>query len=855
MMTKKPANEEIASLPAGVQVTTLDNGLTLIIREDHSAPVVSVQAWCMTGSIHEGKWLGAGLSHVLEHMLFKGTATRPGSRIDQEVQEAGGYMNAYTSFDRTVYHIDVPNTGARVALDILCDIMQNASLPGDELAKEMDVIRREMDMNVDDPGRRASRRLFETAYTRSPYRFTIIGYPDIFNELKPEDIATYYREKYAPNNVFYVVVGDIKHDEVVAQIRSAYEKTRARPLPSAVLPEEPRQTAPREIIEEAPIELGHLHFAWHIPELRHPDVAVLDVLAVLLGNGRSSRLYQEVREKQGVVHHADAWTYNPGNPGLFGISAVIDADQFLAARDALLAEVEKMKTAPVSGEELAKAVKQFVSATWSTRKTMQGQAQDLGGNWLAANDLNFSERYLAAVRRVTPGDLQRVARDYLAPENRTLFGLLPTGSVPKRSNGAAATIENPIQKFEFANGLKLLIKEDTRLPFVEFRAVFQGGVLSESPASNGITQLMGKMLLKGTASRSAEQIAREIESVGGSIDSYGGNNSFGINAEVLSSDLEVGLNLLADVLLNPTFPPEALEREREVQLANIQAQKDHLLKSASNAMRRGLFGDSGYGLDPQGNEVSVTKLQGHDLKRFHQEFAVPNNCVLAIFGDVKGEAIRAAVEKKFQDWKPLANASLAARIPGDHPTRTSPIRLEETRDKKQAVLVTGFPGTTLQNRDRYALDLLQETCSDLGSRLFLRIREELGLAYYVGAQHFPGLAPGYFSFYVGTMPEKVDLVEKELMREAELLRTEGLTEAELNRAKAKIIGQRKISRQDLGSLAMTAALDELYGLGYEHSDHEEAQYSAVTLDEVKTVARKYLRPEAVAVAIVGPAKT
>jgi zinc protease len=250
------ATSEIPSLPPGVKLTTLENGLIVIVREDHSAPVVSAQAWCAAGSIHEGKWLGAGLSHVLEHMLFKGTTTRPGSRIDQEVQEAGGYMNAYTSFDRTVYHIDVPNTGARTAIDILCDIMQHATLPPDELAKEMDVIRREMDMGQDDPGRRASRRLFEVAYTRSPYRFTIIGYPDIFNELKPEDIRNYYHEKYAPNNVFYVIAGDIKNDDVVAQIKAAYAKTKSRAIPPIVLPIEPKQTASREIIEETNIELG-----------------------------------------------------------------------------------------------------------------------------------------------------------------------------------------------------------------------------------------------------------------------------------------------------------------------------------------------------------------------------------------------------------------------------------------------------------------------------------------------------------------------------------------------------------------------------------------------------------------------
>ena len=849
-MSRNPSSAAaIPAIPPGVKLTTLDNGLTLIVREDHSAPVVSAQAWCMAGSIHEGKWLGAGLSHVLEHMLFKGTTTRPGSRIDQEVQEAGGYMNAYTSFDRTVFHIDVPSTGAKVALDILCDIMQHATLPPDEMAKEKQVILREMDMNVDDPGRRASRRLFETAYTRSPYRFTVIGYPDIFNELNPEDIAAYYREKYAPNNLFYVVAGDVKPDDVVAQIRAACAQAKARALPPVALPEEPRQTAPREVIEEAPIELGYFYFAWHIPELRHPDVPVLDVLAVLLGSGRSSRLYQAVRERKGLVNSVDAWTYSPGNPGLFGLSATVDADKFAAARDAMLAEVEQMKTTTVPAVELTKAVKQFVSATLSARKTMQGQAQDLGGSWLAANDLNFSERYLAAVKRVTPADLRRAARKYLTPENRTLYALLPAGATPKAAVEGETSREQPVQKFELANGLRLLVKEDHRLPFVEFRAVFQGGVLAENAGNNGVTQLTGKLLLKGTARRSAEDIAREIESVGGSIDSYGGNNSFGVNAEVLSSDFSTGLDLMADVLLHPTFPAPALERERQVQLAGIRAQKDHLLQSASLAMRRALFGERGYGLDALGTEGSVQSIQTADLNAFHQRLAVPNNCVLAIYGDVQTGEVRSAVEKAFGAWQPAAPPTLDFRLE----TLDSIKRVTETRDKKQAVLVVGFGGTTVREGDRYPLELVQEACSDLGSRLFLRVREKLGLAYYVGAQNVLGLAPGYFVFYAGTTPEKAGLVETELLSEAELLRGEGLTPEELKRAKAKVIGQRKIARQDLGSFAMTTALDELYGLGYAYTDTEDARYEAVTLEQVKAVARKYLKPDALVIAVVKPA--
>ena len=836
-------------MPPGVRMITLPNGLKLILREDHSAPVVSAQAWCKSGSIDEGRWLGAGLSHVLEHMLFKGTATRPASRIDQEVQEAGGYMNAYTSFDRTVYWINVPNTGSRTAIDILCDIMQHAALPEEELAKEMDVIRREMDMGQDDPGQRSARRLFETAYTRSPYRLTVIGYPDIFNELKREDIYNYYREKYAPNNVFFVVVGDMNAAEVEQQIREAFAGSRTRPMPPAVLPEEPPQMAAREVIEEAPIEMAHFHFSWHIPELRHPDVPVLDVLATLLGSGRSSRLYRQVREKQGLVNSVDSWTYNPGNPGLFGMSALVEADKFAPARAAMLAEVERMKAAPVTKAELTKAVKQFTAGTLASRKTMQGQAQDLGGNWISAGDLNFSERYLAAVRRIKPADLQRVARQYLTTENRTLYALLPKDATPK----AVVTVErhasSAVQKFELPNGLRLLVKEDHRLPFVEFRAVLEGGVLAETPANNGISGMMTRMLLQGTARHSAEQIALKIESVGGHLDTYGGNNSFGITAEVLRSDFKTGLDLLADVLLNPAFPKAALERERQIQLAGIKAQRDELLASAFRLMRHHLFGETGYGLPGLGTEESVPRISVADLKAFHARLTIPNNCVLSIFGDVKATEVKAAVAQAFKKWK--RGPAVLDKLQPAAPLKEVK-RLAETRDKKQAVLVIGFPGATLRDPDRFALELVQEACSDLGSRLFLRIREKLGLAYYVGAQNFMGLVPGYFAFYVGTDPAKSEQVVQELLKEAEELRQDGLAPDELKRAKAKVIGQKKISRQDLGGYAMASALDELYGLGYANADTEDAKYEAVTVDDTRAAALKYLRPNAHVITVIQP---
>ncbi len=840
----------IANAPNGVTLTTLENGLTIIVGEDHSAPVVSAQAWAMTGSIHEDKWLGAGLSHVLEHMLFKGTETRKPGQIDQEVHDAGGYMNAYTSFDRTVYYIDVPNDGATVSIDILCDIMQHASLPEDELAKEMDVIRREIDMNQDDPGRRSGRRLFETAYTKSPYRHTIIGYPDIFNGLKREDIVGYYRARYQPNNVFFVVVGDIRKDDVIARISKAYENNRAKPMAPMVLPEEPRQAASRERIEEAPVELGHLHFSWHVPDIRHPDIAVLDVLSTLLGSGRSSRLYREVREKQGVVHSADAWTYSPGLPGLFGMSAVVDADKFSEARESMLTEIEKLKSKAPTKAEVAKSIKQTVSHTYAARKTMSGQAQDLGSSWLATGDLNFSKRFLELVRKVTPADILRVAQTYLTEENRTLCALMPTGSVAAVVEVTEAATETEITRIVLENGIRLLVKEDHRLPFVEFRVVFRGGVLAENPANSGVTSLMTKLLLKGTKSRKAQQIAEEIESVGGHLDTYGGNNSIGVTAEVLNEDFMTGLELVADVIMNPSFPTESLERERQVQLAAIKAQRDELLPSCFKLMRRALFGPQGYGLDNLGTEASVGKLTVEDLKHLHAQLASPKNCVFAIYGDVKADEVEAAVKKIFSKWRP--DTIPGAPYSDQYGKLAHRKRVIESRDKKQAVLVVGFPGTDLAGSDRYALELIQEACSDLGSRLFTRIREQLGLAYYVGAQNFLGLIPGYFAFYCGTSPEQVTDVERELLEEARTLQRDGLSAEELKRAKAKVIGQRKIARQELGGYAMATALDELYGLGYENHDKEDVRYEAVTLAQVKAVALKYLNPEKCVVSVLRP---
>lgn len=839
----------ISSHSSGAQLCTLPNGLTIILLEDKSAPVVSVQAWCEAGSIHEEKWLGAGLSHVLEHMLFKGTTTRGKGRIDQEVQEAGGYMNAYTSFDRTVYYINTPSSGTHVAVDILCDIMQNASLPEDELISELDVIRREMDMNHDDPARRSGRGLFETAYLHSPYRYTVIGYPDVFNRISREDVFDYYRKMYTPSNQFFIVVGDIDIKKIADQISAAYKDSPFSPLPPAFIPSEPPQLAPRQRVEESSIELGHTHLSWHIPDIRHEDLPALETLSIILGGGRSSRLYRSLREEQGVVHAIDAWTYNPGNPGLFGISAVFDGGQYEKAVQSIEAELQGVREKGVTSSEVAKAVKQFTSATLAARKTMQGQAQDLGGAWMAARDLGFSNRYLSQVQSITAEKIVEVANKYMFPDNRSTFALLPKGSSPVSLQKSANVHRTEIEKWEPGNGMRVLFKQDDRLPFVEIRSVFFGGVLEESNADSGITQLMSQGLLKGTADRSAGEIMEAIEAIGGSVEAYAGNNSFGLNIEVLNQDVKFGLDLLRETLRFPSFPSTEIERERQVQMAGIRAQKDQLLGRCFKLMKKGLFGEKGYGLSNAGEESSVQSLSIEQIKSHHGRLVKPGNQVLSIFGDIDIEQVKKELSNLWEDSSESSRIELP-QSPSE--TRVESLDLSETCDKKQSVVVFGFPGTTFFDKERHALDLLQETCSDLGSRLFMRIRDELGLAYYVGAQHMPGIVRGYFGFYAGTSPEHVEQVKEEFKIQINKIKSEGITQQELDRSKAKMLGQKQIARQDLGHLAMASALDELYGLGFQHPLEEDAAIRAVSLEDVQKAAEKIFDLENSTVAVVGP---
>ena len=840
-----------AALARGrTQTRVLPNGFNVLVEPDHSAPVASVQVWVQSGSIHEGQWLGAGLSHLLEHMIFKGTEKRGPNEIARAVQEAGGYVNAYTSFDRTVYWIDVPADGAATAMELLADAVLHSTLPAGEFAKEQEVIRREFAMGFDDPNRMSTELMLSTAFSTSPYRHPIIGHLEVFNRLTRDDLAAYYRARYTPENMFLVVTGDVDPAQVFAEAEKHFGSAPRQAQPPLFIPHEPPQLGRREAHEEFETELTRCSLVWHIPPVTHPDTAALDVLATVLGGGRSTPLHLELREKRNLVHHISAYSYMAGEMGLFGIDFLCDPEKRIEAEAAVLDIVTRYRDQPASGAEVTKARKSILADQLNNLSTARGRASDIGGSWLLARNPDLGSEYLGHIGQVEAADLQRVARRYLTGSKATVTSLNPKGSLARTSGEARAAGARHIEKFTLPNGLRVLVCADHKLPLVDLVAVFRGGLLAETAATNGVTALAARTLVKGTQRRSAEQLNDEIEAVGGQIRADSGNNSFSVSVEVMKPDLRLGMDLLSDVLAHAAFPEEEIEREKEDQIASIKAEDEQITAVARHAMRRAVFGDHPYGLRSSGTAASVAALTRGQLLALRDECVTAKNGVLAVFGDVSVDEVRTMAEEMFGG---LCEGALLMTDPPAAPALAKAVEVVAHEPKQQAVLMAGFRGAEAFSPDRAALELIDTASSDMASRFFHRIREELGLAYFVGASQMMGFAPGIFTFYLGTDPAKVDLVRKNFDEEIASLAADGLTEAELSRAKKKLIGSEAIRNQSLEAFAHVVAVDELYGLGAEHHARRAAEINAVTLEQVRAVARKYFHEPCRATVLVTPA--
>ena len=838
---------EVATLPVSYRV--LDNGMEVLVSENHGAPVVSLQVWIKAGSVNEERLLGSGVTHFIEHLSFKGPAGELKGKIAREVQALGGDVNAYTSMDKTVFLINLPSRSWRKGLDLLRQLVLEVDFQAEEVETEREVILKEINMGEDEPGRRLQKLLWRTAFRVHPYRFPVIGYAELFREISREEVMAYYRKWYVPNNMILVVSGDLAADELFQAAGDLFGVYPRKPYPVADIPAEPAQLGERGAEDEMDVAHARLAIAFHIPSLHSPDLYPLDVLALLSGRGRTSSLYQRLREEEGLVYSVSASSYTPLYPGLFTVQATADPEKVLAVKDAVKELLDKYKENPVSAEELSRARARVTSDYLNSLATVEGRARDLGSNQRTAGSYDFSRIYLKGIASVTAGDIQRVARRYFKAENMTMAVIKPVAPSESAPLEPEA-VDIPIKKIVLKNGLTVLIREDHSLPLVSVRVVFEGGVLAENESNNGISQLVSRLLLKGTGERTALQLAREIEDYGGSISTYSARNSCGSSLELLPERLDSGLEILSDVVKNASFREDEIEKERVILLAAIRAESDDPRALAGRSLRKLLFGNHPYRFSELGSEESVSGLTREELLTFYRRYYCGSNGVLAVFGDVKEGEIMDSIRGLFGDMrkgeKLKRESSLSAQPEGIR--EESVIKAEIS----QAVVTQGYAGTDVYNPDRYGLELLSSIFSGLSAPLFAKVRIEMGLAYYIGAYQILGLDPGAFIFYAGTIPGSTGTVFSAFGDEIDRARKGEIPPEELERNKNRLLGRFQFSLQTNGGRASRSALDELYGLGYDAYRGYEAEIQSLNIADLTRIAKKYFTPDNYAMVVVEP---
>jgi zinc protease len=819
----------------------LPNGLTVLLQPDRSAPISSVQVWVKTGSIHEGAHLGAGISHFLEHMLFKGTTRRAGREISLTIQANGGHINAYTTFDRTVYYVDLPAEHTAVAIDILADAVLHSTLPAEEVAREREVILREIDMGQDDPDHRLGEALFFTAFREHAYRHPIIGYKEVFSALTRDDLLGYYRARYVPNNIVVVVAGAFDPAATRAAVVEHFGGTPRAPLAPVLLPGEPLQLArrTRNLFEE--VQLTRVEFGWQIPGLAHPDAPALDMLASILGSGESSVLWQGIREKAHLVHSIDAHSWNPGTAGLFLVSLTCDADKRERACAAVERELNRRDADGFSGRQIAKAVRQAVVGEINTRKTMSGQASRLGVAEVVIGDLDYSRIYFDRLRALVPADLRRVLRTHLVPERLTVVSMNPAGAKPAGPGAVACLDGDTVDGFKVTtlpNGSRLLLQPDRHLPNLHLRLLFLGGPAYEPAGRRGSTELLATLLTKDTRRRSAAAVARTIEEVGGSFFPFAGNNSFGLALEVLPADLPRALELLADGVLGPSFKRSAFVVERDAQLASLQDDADDVVTFAQKRLRRLFFGETPFSIDVHGDEASLKTIVPADLAALHRKLVVARNAVLAVTGDFDPRSIKPGL-LRFLKRLPAGGFS---PVVGDF---AGPARIGEfieRQPRQQAVVLQAFPGPGLLAADYYVSEVADELFSGMSSRLFERVREEKGLAYFVRSGRVVGLHTAMFYFISGTEPRHAAEVLEEIGREIDRVSRGGVEANELHRCQTRLKAARRMSLQTNAARAMQAGLNALYGLPVEDWKNYDSHIDGVDGAALQHFAQAYFQP-------------
>lgn len=842
---------------------TLSNGLTVLLEEEHSAPVIALNALVKVGSAMESK-AEAGIAHFIEHMLFKGTPNRPVGRIAYEVEAAGGDINAYTSFDQTVYYINMASRFADEGIDILGDAISNPLFEEEEIAREAEVICEEIRRSDDSASHRLSDLAFANTFGKHPYGSPIIGSYKTVKSFRQKHLRDFWKRWYTADNMVFIVVGDFDTKTILPKLERAFggiaKKRAAAPKDITKMA---KTRGCQAVFDRMPLQSSHFGLSFPIPDINHDDIPLLDLAAHVLSGGESARLDQAVKEEQQLVQSIFSYAYSARGSGIFMLGGMTNTPKVSKAIRAIWNEVRQAQQSGITTEELERAKLSLQSSQVYDKETVGGLASKYAYYLATAGSHDYDEWYFAKISQATSQEVQDIIIQYVQPERCTVSWVAPEKAklpsapqvtalcAPKGKAPAVHTkhdaAQAPVLK-TLSNGTKLIVRSNHRLPLVSCYLTTLGGVRFETARNNGINTLLASTITKGTSRRSAANIATSIDNMAGSISAASGRNTFGMRADFLSAKMSEGFALLGEILQDPLFDADEVRKEQQFQLEAIRNQQDNYASVAAQHFAKALFGKHPYSRPAIGSDASVKSISGAALRKYYHSIMRPENMVISIAGDIDQESAERMVETQLS-WKPSGRA-FTGNIAQQAASKAQTIRLQRP-GKQQAHIFHGVRGATATGKDRYAIAVLNQILSGQGGRLFLSLRDQLSLAYSVTSMFQLGIEPGYFAVYIGTDPSKVDTAIEGFQMHLRDLCENDVPAEELGRATQHIVGTYDLDLQRNSSVASAYALNVLYGLGLKETQRYPEQILKITAKDIKRVARKYLSQEAVC-AIVTP---
>ena len=879
------------ALTEDVRKTVLDNGMTVLTKEVHTSPVVSVQVWYKIGSRNEEPGVN-GIAHQLEHMLFKGTKDRP-IQFGRLLSALGSEFNAFTSYDNTVYFGTVKREKLTALLTLESDRMQNSIIDAQQLDKEKRVVISELQGYENSPGYRLSRAVRRAAFPSQAYGLPVGGTKADVQKFTVDQVQYYYQKYYSPKNATLVIVGDFQTEPTLAAVKETFGKVPNSSQSSALSPPESNTNSAPSTPKSAPgapivlRQAGSAKFleeVYPLPAVNHPDVPALDVMDYILTGGRNSRLYQALVES-GLASNMSGGAANLVEAGWYELSATAAPGQELEKIEQVLtSEITQLRDKDVTEEELNRAKTQLRASLILENRDITSQAMQLGSNQSSAGDYRFTDRYLAAVQKVSAADVQRVAKTYLTSTNRTVGFFEPTkmdGKASTGSAGAGQTSESfnagpPVDpaevakylppedssttqtnqslpsEFSLANGMRVLLLPDPSTPTVTLSGYMRAGTEFDSKTKAGLASLTAENVMNGTKTRNALQIAKVLEERGASF-AFGANREgVNIGGSSLAPDLPILIQTFADVVQNASFPPEQLELTRQQALTSLKVELDTPSVLARRTFQQKVYPEN-HPFHAFPTEDSLKGITREDLVRFYQEYYRPDTTILTLVGDFDPASVRSLLEKQLSGWQANGKAAVA-----NYPQVELPQKVVQVNPvlpgKTQSVTLLGYMGINRKDPRYYSALVLNQILGGdtLSSRLGTEIRDRQGLTYGIYSFFQAGIHPGPFLVQMQTAPEDAQKAISSTISLLKQIQQTGVTSAEVATAKRSIASQYPVGLAHPDSLAQTILSNEVNGLPPGEIREFIGQIDAVTLEQVNQTAKELLHPDNLVVVTAGP---